>query len=239
MEKFVIEVINEAFFKAQIYGQDYEALDPSELKKGLTNLQYVIAEKNADDAENPYYQRINFTLGVGQPSIFIDNLIGISTLTFLLSGTLRYPSVMKSRKAFDGACRAQNILTLPYTAFMEREVGGARIYVYPFPEQAYTFELVGKFGLKQVTDYYTDMLLDYDLFYIEYLVFLLAARLRTDYGFEEMPSITKEIQKKEQTMANAIGPPDATCYVKSSVCRAGANPYVVANFLTSGFYPSG
>ena len=52
MEKLVIEVINEAFFKAQIYGQDYETLDSSELKKGLTNLQYVIAEKNADDAEN-------------------------------------------------------------------------------------------------------------------------------------------------------------------------------------------
>lgn len=239
MEKFVIEVINEAFFKAQIYGQDYETLDPCELKKGLTNLQYVIAEKNSDDSTNPYYQTIEFSIAAGTPSIFIDNLIGVSTITFLLNSTLRYPVTMKSRKEFEGSFRAENIQTIPYTGFMERGVGGATIYFYPFPQQAYTFKLVGKFGLEQVTDYYTDMLLAYDLFYVEYLVFLLAARLRTDYGYEELASITKEIQKKEQIMANAIGPPDATCYVKSSVCKAGANPYVAANFLTSGFYPSG
>lgn len=239
MEKYVLEVINEAFFKAQIYGQDYENLGSSELKKGLTNLQYVISEKNADDSTNPYYRKINFTLNSNDKSIFIDNLIGVSTLTFLLNSTLRYPVAMKERKAFDGCFRAENVKTIPYTGFMERGVGGGTIYVYPFPDQAYTFELWGKFGLDQVTDYYTDMLLTYDLFYIEYLVFLLAARLRTDYGYDPFPSITMEISKKEQIMANSIGPPDATCYVKSSVCKSGANPYVVANFLTSGFYPSG
>ncbi len=238
MPKIALEVITDAFGLSQIYGEDFENLTSSQLKKGLSALQYVIAEKTVDDSQNPYYRKTTFTMNYGDKSYFVEGLTEVSTLTFFID-SVRYACYEMSREQFDGSYRANNVYTLPLTFFMERSEGGGTVYVYPFPNQTYEFELWGKFAMTEVTSYYQDMSLSYDNFYIDYLTFMMSRRLCLSYGFEVPQTVTSEINRKEQIMANTVGPLDTACAIIPTSVPPSMINYAQVWFATNGFVPNG
>jgi hypothetical protein len=238
MAKVALEVITDAFGLSQIYGEDFENLTDTQIRKGLQALSYVVSEKTYDDSNNPYYEKISFSMDYAQPSKFIDNLIGVSTLTFNLD-SVRYAVSELTREEFDGSFRANQVYTLPLTYFMERAKGGGNIYVYPFPNQTYEFDLWGKFSLTSVTSLYQDLSLSFDDTYIDYLTFLTARRLCLTYSFEIPNTVTEEINRKEAIMSDSVGTLDTKAAIVPTACRPAVINYAQVNFSPNGFVPSG
>ena len=134
---------------------------------------------------------------------------------------VRYAMRQVDRKIYWATPRANQIMSLPYQYTVERQfggstntqpgvlpnpLGGASIYVYFLPVQAYQFQLWGLFSLNSVT-MGQDLSLTLDQFYIDFLMYELAERLCADYDYSmpegaahQLEEYQMIIDKREQRL---------------------------------------
>lgn len=171
----VTEVVTEAYYHSQIVSEDFETVSGKQLNVGVKQLNQILADKTIDHGMIPYMTNDTFVGVIGQEAYQISNLISIDTLVFY-KDNVRYSMRMINRDQYFGSPRVENISTLPYTYHVERNFGGATIYLYFTPDESYNFEYWGKSRLTNVV-LNQDLSLTLDQFYINYLIYALADRL--------------------------------------------------------------
>lgn len=187
------KVITNAFYLSKIVSRSFETPTGPQMADGLDTLNKILVDKTIQSALIPYVQKIQMSAVIGQSEYFIENLIDLDTFTFFI-GTIRFATQRIARDEWFGNNRATGIKSLPFTWHLERELNGARIYLYFVPDQAYTLELVGTFRLANVTQQ-QDLTLSLDQYYIDFLEYALAVRLCEVYGFNVPPSIDARYEK--------------------------------------------
>lgn len=231
------ELINRSFYDAQIVGKNFNTATNDQVKDGLFYLNNILAEKTADHALNPFYQTYSFTAVPDQEEYFIENLINVETLTFVWQ-TVRYPSQWFSRVEYFGTFRANTVTTLPLGWHLEREFGGARIFLYPLPNEPYEFTLWGQFGLTEVS-LTTDLWTVYDRFFTDYLEKLLAKTLCMVYGKDVPPLIEAAVRRSEAMISNQVSAPDLKVRKTSTLSTGSAVNYAFVNMSNGWTVPSG
>lgn len=206
----VTNLITDAYNTAGITGKEFDTVTGTELNDGLVFLNFLLAKKTLDKGGIPYFLEFNSTMVIGQEQYFVPNLISVETLTYFIAdtqdNTVRYACRPVDRRQYWATPRANNIESLPYTYFVQRAFntdlsigpisGGANIYFYFLPSQAFPYQIWGLFALNQVT-LNQDLMLILDLFYIDFLKFELANRLCQEFNYTIPPgalSALKEYQ---------------------------------------------
>src|SRR4029077_5991810 len=168
-----------------------------------------LAKKTADKSGIPYFLQYNANFVVGQEQYRIPGLIDVESFTFFIdsppavpvvpppfatspvpsvapiTNQVRYAMRKVDRKAYWATPRANQIQSLPYQYYVERQfgpstnvppigpgnppqLGGASIFFYFLPNVSYTFQIWGIFALQSVVAQ-QDLSLTLDQFYIDFL----------------------------------------------------------------------
>lgn len=242
----VTELVADAFNCSGIVGKEFEQVSGEQQAEGFKWLNSLLAKKTADKSGIPYFLRYSANFVIGQEQYPIPGLIDVSSMTFFIdsppstpvipappyatmptpfvqgqSNEVRYSMRKVDRKAYWGTPRANQIQSLPYQYYVERQfggstntqpgilpnpLGGASVFVYFLPVQAYTFEIWGLFALNSVTQG-QDLSLTLDQFYIDFLKFELAERICAEYDYSFPDGAAKQldeyqmiIDKREQRL---------------------------------------
>ena len=228
-----LELITRAFYNAQIVGKNFNNPTNEQINDGLFYLNNILAEKTSENSLNPYYQQFAFSSVIAQEEYFIENLIGVESLTFIHQ-EVRYTSQNYSRTQYFQSFRAETVQTLPLTYHLEREFGGARIFLYPKPDKVYDFTLWGQFSLADDTALQTDLSLIFDRFYTSYLEIELSARLCVFYGKDVPPGVMRDLRRCEATISKRISPPDLVTHKTSTLSGDNVINYAFVN-LSNGW----
>jgi len=175
-----LQLITRAYYLSQIVSRQLQTPTGDQISDGLYLLNADLDYKSTDLRLIPYFDRYTFNTVQGQEEYFIDNLVYMDALTFSI-GTVRFSLLDFTRREYFAVPRIENVESLPYCYRIEREKGGARIFLYFVPNQVFTMKMSGKFALTNVT-LTTDLSLLYDNFYIEWLRYSLAVRICEEYG---------------------------------------------------------
>lgn len=189
------ELITGAFYAAGVVSREFETVSGSQIGDGLSWLNDIISEKVVDDGMIPYESTYTFTAVPGQEIYPIPNLIAIDTLVFFLN-SVRFSMDYNKRNNYFGSNRVNNIQTLPYQWYFERQKGGGNLYIYFTPDRAYPMELHGTFRLTEVS-LFQDLSLTLDRFYITYLRYALAERICSEFNYVTPPNVVKQLGKYE------------------------------------------
>lgn len=209
MAQNVLSLLTQSLYLSGVVSKDFNQPTSNQNEDALMCLNDILSEKSVDDAMNPYYTKYEFDAEAGEQEYFIDNLIQVDTLTFI-NGSVRMPMQYVARDAYYGETRAVNTDSMPYMYYYERERGGARLYIYYPPNQAYPFTLWGKFGLDSEVGYFDDLSAVYDRFYLAYLKAAVAERLCDYYAITVPRQLEKLLVQYDVVFSNQISPPDLT-----------------------------
>lgn len=187
----VTKLITESYYLSGILSRELQTISGSQLNLGLQLLNNVLATKTVMSRLIPYFTSYQFNAVVGQETYFVPNLIYIETLTFDYS-TVRWSMEQLSRKEYQGSARANNIDSLMFNYYVERCLGGANLFMYFFPDMTYPMTIWGKFSLAQVV-LGQDLSTTLDLFYIEFLRYLLAQAICNDRNVTFQPQNQKQL----------------------------------------------
>lgn len=187
----VRELISQAFYYSGIVARSFETVGGQELSDGLTLLNFILSDRNSDGRFLPYYDRQQFNAIIGQEYYFIPNMVEMETMTVTLDN-VRFPMRWITRDVYWGTGRVNNIESLPFCYYNERQIRsdnqddppgpGMGVWSYWLANQTdYVFEVVGRFSLAAVT---ADTVISDKLegFYIDYLIFKLAQRICLFYN---------------------------------------------------------
>ncbi len=202
----VLKLITNAYYITGIVSRELETVSGSQFEDGLDSLNDIIMEKTSEKGMIPYFTTFDFDSIIGVEEYYIENLIEVSTLVFFLS-SVRYQMIPIDRDAYFGLPRAENVESLPFNYHVEREFGGARIFLYFKPQQAYPMKLWGKFRLAEVS-LNQDLSLTLDRFYISYLKYKLAERICIDFQYTVPPDVIRQLEELEMTISKRSGPLD-------------------------------
>ena len=222
-----LQLINGAYYDSGIVSRGFETVSGSQANDGLQFLNDLIADKTVENGLIPYYEEHNFTAVIGQERYFIENLIEIDTFVFYID-SVRYQTENRARREYFGTSRADNIQSLPGSWHMERCFGGANLYIYFKPNQAFPLTIWGQFRLSEVT-INQDLSLTLDRFYINYLKYDLAARLCAEFNYAVPPGVTKALNRYEDSISKKSGPMDLQIRKLSSLQRRGGINYGQVN----------
>ena len=231
----VLQLITNAFYKSQIVSREFGTVSGPQSQVGLDCINKILSDKSYDSGTISYYQPYNFTGVVGQEEYFVPNLIDVDTLVFFIN-SVRYHVSEVSRRLYFGSPRAENINSLPYSYHLEKQLGGANIFLYFKPQQNYPFTLWGKFGLTSVT-YNNDLTTVYDLFYIDFLEFQLSQRLCIEYAFDVPAGVQLKLDEMYQLLQKNIAPLDLSAQKISTLNHdQSGDQYLDAN-IAHGWRP--
>jgi hypothetical protein len=222
-----LQLINFAYYESRIVSRGFETVTGDQANDGLIFLNDIIADKTVENGLIPYYQEYDFPAVIGQEKYFIPDLIEVDTFVFYID-TIRYQTENRARREYFGTSRADNIQSLPGSWHMERCFGGANLYIYFKPNQAFPLTLWGQFRLQQVV-INQDLSLTLDRFYINYLKFNLAVRLCDEFNYTVPPGVAKQFAKYEDSISKKSGPMDLRLIKMSSLQRRGGINYGIVN----------
>lgn len=248
----VNQLISDAYNCSGVVGKEFEQVDGEQYTEGLGYLNSLLAKKTADKSGIPYFLQYDSNFIIGQEQYFIPGLIKIDTLTFFISNPpdpiivnpvpapptpgvaangnqVRYSLRQLDRKAYWATPRANQIQSLPYQFTVERQFGGASLYVYFLPNQTYQYQIWGLFSLNNVA-LNQDLQLTLDQFYIDFLKFELADRICAEYDYNFPEGAARQlaeyqaiIDKREQRLDLTQQTISALTQVSDGVNYAWAN----------------
>lgn len=228
-------LITEAYYLSSIVSRDFENVTGSQTTDGLRLLNEVIADRTIDHSTIPYTDKLTMNAVNGQSVYFIQNLIDLEVFVFYIDG-LRFQTINQKRKEFFGSFRQVDINSLPFDWHVERKLGGANLFLYFVPDTNFPLELWGQFRLGSVT-LFQDLSLTLDLFYTNFLTYLLAERLCQFNSFNVPPDIAKQLEKYYEWISNNTNVMDLRTEKYSSLSGGGTINYAIAN-LSGGWIPS-
>jgi|SRR6185503_7705543 len=200
------ELITEAYFAAGVNSKEFETVTGPELQDGLIWVNEIIGEKATDSGMIPYHSKYTFTATQGTTEYYIADLIEPETLVFF-KNSVRYSMGYQKMHQFFGSDRITNVETLPYLWHVEREFGGARLFIYFAPDQGYPMEMWGTFRLANIT-LGQDLSLTLDTFYTTYLKYALSDRICVEYAFDTPPGVARQLGKYESLIDKKSAPLD-------------------------------
>src|ERR1700722_11505151 len=189
------QLITGAYYSSGVVGREFETVSGAQIGDGLQWLNDIISEKNVDEGMVPYETTYNANFVIGQELYYIPNLIQIDTLTFFLD-EVRYGMKYTKRNNYFGSSRVENIKTLPFEWYFERQFGGGNLYIYFQPDQNYPMEIHGIFNLPTVA-LGQDLSLIFDQFYLTYLRYALSDRICSEISLETPPNVIRQLGKYE------------------------------------------
>lgn len=189
------QLISSSFYASGVVSRDFETVSGSQVGDGLVWLNNIITEKTVDEGMIPYEDTYNANFVIGQEIYPIPNLIQIDTLVFFLDA-VRYAMKYEKRNAYFGTSRVENIQTLPFEWYFERQLGGGNLYIYFQPDRAYPMEIHGIFRLPSVA-LGQDLSLTLDEFYTTYLHYALADRICAEYAYTTPDNVIRQLGKYE------------------------------------------
>jgi hypothetical protein len=222
-----LQLINNAYYESGIVSRGFETVGGQEAQDGLQFLNDLIADKTVENGLIPYYEQFDFVAVPGQELYFIPDLIEVDTFVFFID-TVRYQTENRARREYFGSSRADNIRSLPGSWHMERCFGGANLYIYFKPNEAFPLTIWGQFRLQQVV-INQDLSLTLDRFYINYLKYDLAVRLCNEYNYTVPPGVAKQFAKYEDDIGKRSGKMDLRLTKLSSLQRRGGINYGTVN----------
>lgn len=212
------ELITSAYNLSGKVSRDFETVAGSDLADGLTLLNDILSEKSMTARYIPYYGHLSLNTVIGQESYDVSGLILVDAVTFNI-GDVRYSMTRRNRRYYFGSPRVDNITSLPGQYYVERMVGGTRIYLYFLPADIYDLKITGKSSLMELqadTD-----LSSLDRFYISYLKYLLAKRICQFNSITFAPDKEATLKEIEDQLDN-VSETDMTVQKSSTLSRGTA-----------------
>lgn len=143
------QLISDAFYASGVVSREFETVDGVQSTDGLKWLNEIIEEKTVDLSLVPFETKYSFTSSIGQESYYIPGLSKINTIVFYKE-SVRYSLTYDKRNEYFGAPRVDDINSLPFVWYFERQFGGGNLYIYFTPDQAYPIEIHGIFRMEEV-----------------------------------------------------------------------------------------
>lgn len=228
-----LELITRSYYLSQVVARELQTVSGAQITDGLYLLNSLLDFKGSDIRHIPYFKRDTFDTVVGQEEYFVPNLVYLDALTFNI-GDVRYALDKMTRKEYFSGPRVDNIESLPYGYRIERELGGSRIYLYFLPESIYTMKLSGKFEFDEV-ELQTDLSLSYDLFYTEYMRYLLAQMICAEWGVTLPDQASKQLSIYQKKIME-VSPPDLSIQKQSFFNKQPTWDWQAIN-LWKGWWP--
>ena len=214
MAYLTAELVTRSWFLSGIVSRELQVPTGDQITEGLDLLNEFLALRSVDIKAIPYYTEFNLPAVIGQEGYFIEDLLDVETFTFNI-GSVRYSTMNVPRRTYVGSGRADNIQSLPFSWHLERELGGASIFLYFKPSETFPLTIHGKFALGSVT-IDQDLELTLDKFYIAYLRYALANQMCSEYN---LPFQSMDEYKKYEKMVNSVSPQDMTMSKVSTLQR--------------------
>lgn len=189
------QLISTSYYTSGVVSREFETVSGAQIADGLQWLNDIITEKSVDEGMIPYETTYMANFVTGQEIYYIPGLIQIDTLVFYLD-QVRYAMKYTKRNDYFGTSRVQNILTLPFEWYFERQLGGGNLYIYFFPDQNYAMEIHGIFLIPPVV-LGQNLSLTFDQFYITYLHYALADRICAEYSLSTPANVLRQLGKYE------------------------------------------
>jgi hypothetical protein len=228
------ELITSSYHASGVVSREFETVSGGQQADALIWLNDILTEKTVDDGMIPYETTYNANFVIGQIVYPIPNLIKIDTLVFFLD-TVRYAMQYDKRNNFFGSPRVENIQTLPFEWYFERQFGGGNLHIYFAPDQAYPMEIHGVFRLSTVA-LGQDISLTIDQFYRTYLHYALADRICSEYNYDTPPNVLRQLGKYEAWINKKSRLIDLRMKKQSTLQRKGGYSWSQVN-LGRGFQP--
>lgn len=231
----VAQLISNAWYLSGIVPRSLESVSGEQGTDGLMLLNFLLARQSMTGRYIPYYTYYMFNAVVGQELYFIPGGVTLETATFNID-QVRYQMDLDNRSHYRGAPRVDNIEALPFNWYWETVVGGINLYMYFLPQDIYQMKISGKFALSQVANPQVDLGVTLDLFYQEYLMFLLAEYMCTWYKITCPPDVLLKIKEFKDTLADRnytdltvakcsiYGARDAVTYAQANLGKGWTSP---------------
>jgi hypothetical protein len=230
------ELIADSYYASGVVSREFETVSGEQITSGLKWLNNIITEKAVDDSMIPYESTYSFTALEGVEIYSIPNLISIDTLVFFLD-SVRYAMKYEKRNAYFGSSRVENIKTLPFMWYFERQFGGGDLYIYFKPDRNYPIELHGIFRLPSV-ELFQDLSLTLDEFYTTYLKYSLSDRICSEYNYTTPDNVTRQLAKYETLIDKKSKLLDLSVSKVSTLQKRGSLNYGFINLGKGWVVPS-
>ena len=198
------KLITKAFYLAKVVARDLETVTGSELEDGLDLLNAELSFTATNPELIPYYSEATLNAVVGQEKYFIANLIEPTSFTFNINN-VRYGTLYQGRNKYFGISRVDNIRSLPFRWHIERTKGGSDLYLYFVPSDTFVLKIFGKYGLTSVTAS-TDLELTYDLYYINYLKYVVASLIAAEWDIDIPAAVLRQLEIYKNRVENVSNP---------------------------------
>lgn len=228
------KLITNALYLGGIVSREFETPTGAQMSDGLDLLNDILADKTVNNAMIPYTDKYTLNAVSGQSEYFIQDLIEVNVFTFYI-GSIRYQTRNQQRQDYFGSFRATEIESLPFNWHVERELGGARLFLYFVPNTEYPLEIWGQFRLSQVTEF-QDLSLTLDRFYINFLKYELSKRMCQFYAYKVPPDVQETLNDYYQWIANSSNTMDLRMQKLSTLTGGSAINYAIVN-LSGGWVP--
>lgn len=189
------QLITSSYYASGVVSREFETVSGGQVADGLTWLNNIITEKDVDQGMIPYEDTYTANFVTGQKVYPIENLTQIDTLVFYLD-QVRYAMKYDKRNNFFGASRVENIQSLPFEWYWERQYGGGNLHIYFAPDRNYPMEIHGVFRLQSVS-LGQDLSLTFDEWFTTYLHYALADRICAEYAYDTPPNVITQMSKYE------------------------------------------
>lgn len=147
----VTQLITNAYYSSSLVAREFETIQGYQLNDALQWLNELLLDNTVDAGEIPYITTwLQFNSTTGQEKYFVANLIDIQSIVFFIQ-SVRYEMKFVGRKKYFSTPRANNINALPLSYTYERTYGGVNLFLYFFPDQPYTMQIVGNMYMTPVT----------------------------------------------------------------------------------------
>ncbi len=208
------QLITKAWYLSGIVARQLQTVSGDQINDGLSLLNSLLDFKQIEVDLLPYSTYdTSLTCVAGQEKYFVQNCALIESITFNIDN-VRYPMDYVTHRNYFGSARVDNISTLPFSWTFVREAGGGYIYLYFLPDGPYPLKIFGKFFLTDVA-LNTDLTVQLDTSYIEYLRYALAAYMCSEYGIEFNPASQRILDSYRRKLMY-MSPPDLSMS-KSSI----------------------
>jgi len=221
------ELITGSYYSSGVVSREFETVSGGQISDGLNWLNDIITEKNVDQSMIPYESTYEADFVEGQKVYPIPDLIQIDTLVFYLD-QVRYAMTYDKRNQFFGASRVENIQSLPFEWYFERQFGGGDLHIYFAPDRDYPMEIHGVFMLPSVT-LGQDLSLTLDQFYRTYLRYALSDRICAEYNYVTPPNVMRQLSKYESWIAKKSRIIDLRMQKVSTLQRRGTFNWAFVN----------
>lgn len=221
------DLISNSYFESNVVAREFESVSGPQIANGLKWLNDIIGELVVDQTMLPYESTYSFNATIGQEAYPIDNIISIDTLTFI-KNSVRYSMKYTARNEYFGSSRVENITSLPYEWYFERNFGGGTIYIYFQPDQAYPMTVHGLFRLSEVT-LAQDLSLTLDRFFRTYLRYALASRICSEFSLPVPSGVSSTLERLTGLIKKRSRPLDLTIQKVSTLQQQGGTTWADVN----------